>query len=156
MNKFNLGAISGRHVHNFSLVENWKRAIFKYPINLIKWRIFKNYNPPEYAGLTGNKIFERNPEHENVCYIGETVARGPWLLRKSDLEKLSYLDEEHFFLGNDDHDFHRRLFTQLKKFVGYVPLDIFSLMARKVLTVSKSFFSVLVFMFNNFFWFLKR
>lgn len=128
MNKFNLGAVSGRHTHNFSLIENWKRAVFKYPLILIKWRIFKNFNPPEYVGLIDNKIYEKNIKHENVCYIGETVARGPWLLRKSDLKKLSYLDEDNFFLGNDDHDFNRRLFTELKKSVGYVPLDIFSVM----------------------------
>lgn len=128
MNKFNLGAVSGRHVHNFSLIENWKLAIFKYPLSLIRWRILKSSNPPEFSGLIGQKIFSRSNESENVCFIGETVARGPWLVRKSDLEKLSYLNEDHFFLGNDDHDYHRRLFLNLKKFVGYVPLDIFSIM----------------------------
>ena len=34
-------------------------------------------------------------------------ARGSCL---RDLERHGYLDERHFFLGNDDHDFHRRLF----------------------------------------------
>jgi len=43
-------------------------------------------------------------------YRCETVNRGPWVVRKSDLERHGFLDERHFFLGQDDHDYHRRLF----------------------------------------------
>lgn len=128
MNKFNLGAVSGRHVHCFSMIEGWRRSLIKYPVKFICWRILNFLSKYESAGLTGEKLFDRKGgSTENCCYIGETVARGPWLLRRSDLVELDYLDESNFFLGNDDHDYHRRLYTKLKKEVGYVPIDVFSI-----------------------------
>jgi len=64
---------------------------------------------------------------EDCCHVGETVARGPWLLRKTDLEKYNYLDQDNFFLGNDDHDLHRRMYLSESKKVGYVPIDVHSI-----------------------------
>jgi glycosyltransferase involved in cell wall biosynthesis len=125
METFNLGAVSGRHVHYFSMLEG-RRAWFKYPWKLACWRIFK-WGNGEGQGRLGSKVFNRIENIEEVCIIGETVARGPWLIKKSDLTKLSFLDEQHFFLGNDDHDYHRRLFEKLGKLVGYVPMDIHSI-----------------------------
>lgn len=127
MSFLKLGAVSGRHVHSYSLLEG-RRGWLKYPFELMAWRALKRWNY-EGFGRLGYKIFDRmnRDELENVCFIGETVARGPWLLNKADLINLSYLDESSFFLGNDDHDYHRRLFEKLGKFVGYVPLDIYSI-----------------------------
>jgi glycosyltransferase involved in cell wall biosynthesis len=124
MDKLNLGAVSGRHVHYFSMLEG-RRAWLKYPFSLLRWRFF--YSAKEGEGRLGHKIFSRTKKKmNNECFVGETVARGPWLLNKFDLEKLSYLDEKNFFLGNDDHDYHRRLFNKLGKSVGYIPLNIYS------------------------------
>ncbi|CAM8361238.1 glycosyltransferase [Candidatus Methylopumilus planktonicus] len=124
MNKLNLGAVSGRHVHYFSMLEG-RRAWLKYPFSLLSWRFF--HSAKEGEGRLGHKIFSRTKKKmNNECFVGETVARGPWLLNKFDLEKLSYLDEKNFFLGNDDHDYHRRLFNKLGKSVGYIPLNIYS------------------------------
>ena len=39
------------------------------------------------------------------------------------LKFLNYLDEENFFLGNDDHDFNWRLYSQLSKFAAYVSVE---------------------------------
>ncbi|MBT8517329.1 glycosyltransferase family 2 protein [Polynucleobacter paneuropaeus] len=125
MNKFSLGAVSGRHVHSFSMLEG-RRAWFKYPLQLALWRILR-VGKEEGWGRLGNKIFQRLESAEDYCYVGETVARGPWLLRKTDLEKFNYLDEENFYLGNDDHDLHRRMYLKDRKKVGYVPLDVHSI-----------------------------
>ena len=125
MNKFALGAISGRHVHSFSMLEG-RRAWFKYPVQLALWRLLK-IGKQEGWGRLGNRIFERFDAADKYCYVGETVARGPWLLKKSDLEKYNYLDQENFFLGNDDHDLHRRMYLIDRKKVGYVPLDVHSI-----------------------------
>ena len=57
-------------------------------------------------------------------YRCETVNRGPWLVFKTDLERHGYLDERHFFLGNDDHDYHRRLFDAEQRRPIYVPLSL--------------------------------
>ncbi|QDD01803.1 glycosyltransferase family 2 protein [Candidatus Methylopumilus planktonicus] len=125
MDKLNLGAVSGRHVHYFSMLEG-KMAWLKYPFNLLSWRFF--HSTKEGEGQLGHKIFSRiKGQIKKECFVGETVARGPWLINKFDLKKLSYLDEKNFFLGNDDHDYHRRLFQELGKSVGYIPLDIYSL-----------------------------
>jgi hypothetical protein len=57
-------------------------------------------------------------------YRCETVPRGPWTVRKSDLEQVGYLDERFFFQGNDDHDYHRRLFDATGRRPCYVPMTI--------------------------------
>jgi len=124
LNHFHLGAISGRHVHNFSLIDPSKTRWLKYPLSYIKINVLKLER--EFFGRIGGKIFKKIQGSLNYCYIGETGARGPWLVRKSDLKFLNYLDEENFFLGNDDHDYHRRLYESLNKLVGYVPLNIYS------------------------------
>lgn len=125
MNRLGLGAVSGRHVHYYSMLEG-RRAWLKYPFSLLNWRYFKTKSEGE--GRLGQKIFDRiESKIKMECFVGETVARGPWLLNKKDLERLSFLDEKNFFLGNDDHDYHRRLFKELGKQVGYVPLDIYSI-----------------------------
>jgi len=146
MELFNLGAISGRHVHAYSLIEN-NRAWFKYPISLIKWRLLK-IGHPEGVGKLGKKIFEKINTVDLDCYIGETVARGPFLIRRSDLISLSYLDEKNFFLGNDDHDYCRRIYLKFGKNVGYVPMNIYSIPAdgstRKIRTgLNKKIFEYL-------------
>ena len=125
MNRLDLGAVSGRHVHNYSMLEG-RRAWLKYPFSLLNLRFF--HTKSEGEGRLGQKIFDRLESKAKMeCFVGETVARGPWLVNKQDLERLSFLDERNFFLGNDDHDYHRRLFKELGKRVGYVPLDIYSI-----------------------------
>jgi len=123
MEKLDLAAVSGRHIHSFSLIDknNW----LKYPLKLINWRILK-IGAPEKRGKIGSEIFSKNSESEQICYTGETVARGPWLLRKSDLLTNEYLDEDKFFLGNDDHDFHRRVYQRTNRIVGFVPIHLYS------------------------------
>ena len=57
-------------------------------------------------------------------YRCQTVPRGPWVVLKTDLERIGYLDERFFFLGNDDHDYHRRLFDAEGRRPLYVPLSL--------------------------------
>ncbi|QDC70794.1 glycosyltransferase family 2 protein [Candidatus Methylopumilus universalis] len=125
MNNFNLGAVSGRHVHKFSLIDPSKKKWLKYPLSYLKCNILDLEK--ESFGRVGDKLFKRFKANSNYCFIGETVARGPWLVRKSDLKNLNYLDEKNFFLGNDDHDYHRRIFQSFNRLVGYVPLNIYSI-----------------------------
>lgn len=123
MEKYNFSTLSGRHIHNFSLLDSNKPWI-KYPLLLMKWRILKIGS--ESFGKIGEKIFKKEKVKSYECYIGETVSRGPWLIKKSDLENYNYLDEENFFLGNDDHDFNRKLYENEKRKSGYIPLNIYS------------------------------
>jgi len=59
-------------------------------------------------------------------YRCQTVPRGPWVVLKTDLERVGYLDERFFFLGNDDHDYHRRLFELDGRRPVYVPMSLHS------------------------------
>ena len=65
-----------------------------------------------------------------MFWLRWTVPRGPWAVRKSDLERIGYLDERFFFLGNDDHDYHRRLYEATGRRPVYVPMSIDSPLAR--------------------------
>jgi glycosyltransferase involved in cell wall biosynthesis len=85
----------------------------------------------ESVGLCG-KAIETPKVIEPIkgqLYRCETVNRGPWVLFKSDLERHGYLDERHFFLGNDDHDYHRRLFDAEGRRPLYVPVSLYAPLA---------------------------
>jgi glycosyltransferase involved in cell wall biosynthesis len=85
----------------------------------------------ESVGLCGKAI--DTPDIVNPIrgrmYRCETVNRGPWVLLKSDLERHGYLDERHFFLGNDDHDYHRRVFSTDGRRPLYVPIALLAPLA---------------------------
>ena len=123
--KFKLSSISGRHVHYFSMLEEGKKVWLKYPF--IKMKFSLNLIE-EGVGLIGEKIFQNinSDISSNYIYVGETVSRGPWLLKKSLLEKVNYLDQENYFLGNDDHDFHFRVRKLVNLDIAYLPINIFS------------------------------
>jgi glycosyltransferase involved in cell wall biosynthesis len=108
-------AISGRCGHTFRLLDSRARVS--------SW--FRRRSR-DVVGLCG-KTIER-PEAVEVLkghiYRCETVNRGPWLLLKRDLERHGYLDERHFFQGNDDHDFHRRLLEAGGRRPLYVPISL--------------------------------
>jgi glycosyltransferase involved in cell wall biosynthesis len=125
MRNLNLGAVSGRLAHQFSFLD--RLGWVKYP--LMKMRV-RQGKILESVGLIGPSIFFSTNKKiipSDICYVADTVARGPWLLKKKYLEELNYLDEKNFFLGNDDHDFHRRLRKIKNLKVGYVPIDIYSI-----------------------------
>lgn len=113
-------AISGRCGHTFRSLGS--RARFG------SWFRRRSHDS---VGLCGKTI--ETPEAVNALkgrmYRCETVNRGPWLLLKRDLERHGYLDERHFFLGNDDHDFHRRLFDAEGRRPLYVPMSLQSPLA---------------------------
>jgi glycosyltransferase involved in cell wall biosynthesis len=108
-------AISGRCGHTFKLLRSGGvlRSLLRRPAH-------------ESVGLCGKTI--ETPESidhiKGQIYRCETVNRGPWMVFKSDLERHGYLDERHFFLGNDDHDYHRRLFSAEGRRPLYVPMSL--------------------------------
>ena len=109
-------AISGRCGHSFfGLRGRLVRALF-------------GGRGSECIGLCGGLIDTPDvvaPLKGHV-YRCETVPRGPWVVLKSDLERLGYLDERFFFQGNDDHDYHRRLFDADGRRPVYVPMSLYA------------------------------
>jgi glycosyltransferase involved in cell wall biosynthesis len=113
-------ALSGRCGHAFaSLAPRGIRSLFRRTPR------------PQFVGLCGKTI--DTPEIVNPIrgriYRCETVNRGPWVLLKSDLERHRYLDERHFFQGNDDHDYHRRVFETEARRPIYVPIALYAPLA---------------------------
>jgi glycosyltransferase involved in cell wall biosynthesis len=113
-------AISGRCGHTFSILR---------PRSHIRTLLGRSSH--ESVGLCGKAI--DTPDVVNPIrgqmYRCETVNRGPWLLLKSDLERHGYLDERHFFQGNDDHDYHRRVFAADARRPLYVPIALYAPLA---------------------------
>ena len=116
-----VGTVSGRAVHPFALLDG-KGAWIKYPLFRLRLGWDLSY---QCVGLVGNRVFNAKPCNldGSSFYLGETNCRGPWLVRKSDLRMLSFLDEKNYFLGNDDHDFNYRLFKSCSRAAAYVPIE---------------------------------
>jgi glycosyltransferase involved in cell wall biosynthesis len=114
-------SVSGRCGHSFAALK--RRSI----LDRLRTR-----DRPQYIGLCGRAI--ATPEIveplRGHIYRCETVNRGPWLVFKTDLERHDYLDEENFFLGNDDHDYHRRLFQAEGRRPVYTPMRLTSPLAE--------------------------
>jgi hypothetical protein len=81
----------------------------------------------ETVGRCGSDVSERLgddvPMH--TFYVTETVNRGPLLLRSHTTQKLGFLDESRFLLGDDDHDLNARA-RKLGFIVGYLPINFYA------------------------------
>ena len=110
---------SGRCGHSFS-----------NPRKLWPWDRW-NYTARLNASRVG--LYDESIEHpeksdrlRGFVYECETVNRGPWALRRSDLQKFGFLNEGDFFLGDDDHDYHRRTFQANGARPLYLPMRAWS------------------------------
>jgi hypothetical protein len=99
----------------------------------------------EKVPYDGDNLYTRQTEsNSGKIWIGETVMRGPLLLRKDYYKKIGGFNTKAFFLGNDDHD----LFIRAKDFglkVGYSPIVFasplnFGSTRKKKKTVSEIFY----------------
>lgn len=62
----------------------------------------------------------------NKVFLSHTVNRGPLAIRRSMLAELGYLDEEHYTLGNDEHDLFARAWVHHQWRCGFVPVEVYS------------------------------
>jgi hypothetical protein len=95
-------------------------------LNERRWLPWMFGRTRDAIGLYGRRIDTPDviDDIRGRLYRCETVNRGPWLVFKSDLERHGYLDERHFFLGNDDHDYHRRIFEASGRRPVYLPMRL--------------------------------
>ena len=63
-------------------------------------------------------------EDYDTFFVLETNNRGPWMLSKSKLEEIGYLDENNFVLGGDEHDINMRGNVLYNWVCGYVPIEV--------------------------------
>jgi glycosyltransferase involved in cell wall biosynthesis len=62
----------------------------------------------------------------NRVVLSHTVNRGPLVLRRSMVDALGYLDEEHYVLGDDEHDLFSRAWVEKQWRTGFVPIEVYS------------------------------
>jgi glycosyltransferase involved in cell wall biosynthesis len=79
-------------------------------------------------GKTSSKVEKpHEPSFDsNRVYLSHTANRGPLALRASMLKELGYLDEEHYVLGDDDHDLFTRAWVQRNWRSAFVPVEVYS------------------------------
>jgi len=116
-----VSCVSGRCGHSFG-------ELIKPP----KWKKFLGIDPTpknSRVGLLGSRI-ERDglsiDDTQKTAYFCETVNRGPIAFRRADLVNSDYLDQVHFYLGNDDHDWNLRQWISTGRRPAYVPIKISS------------------------------
>lgn len=90
-----------------------------------------NSTQPMAVGKLGEKVKQPHTllqdfQYYNKVFLSHTVNRGPLVLRKSMLEELEYLDEEHYTLGDDEHDLFARAWVRKKWRCGFVPVEVYS------------------------------
>lgn len=95
-----------------------------------------SHNIYSYNGGYEGAYVGMDSKHENcTLYVRDSVNRGPLLLRGDMTMELGYLDEKHFYLGNDDHDLMARAYVNRGWVCGFfhVPnsIDIVSGNTRK-------------------------
>jgi hypothetical protein len=112
-----VSCVSGRCGHSLSLIypkpKGFKNLIHKFETNSV--------------GLCGTNIQTEGTmvdDSQNTAYFCETVNRGPIAFRRQDLVDLNYLDQDNFFLGNDDHDLNLRNYLLTGRLPAYIPLRI--------------------------------
>ncbi len=80
------------------------------------------------VGKLGTLVEKPHPAtfETNAVYLSHTANRGPLALRVSMLEEMGYLDEEHYVLGDDDHDLFTRAWVEKKWRTAFVPVEVYS------------------------------
>ena len=59
----------------------------------------------------------------NTVYLSHTVNRGPLAIRRTMIEELGWLDEEHYVLGDDEHDLFARAWAQKQWRTAFFPVE---------------------------------
>ena len=62
----------------------------------------------------------------DTVFLSHSVNRGPLVLRASMVRELGYLDEDHYVLGDDEHDLFARAWVFKQWRCGFVPVEVYS------------------------------
>lgn len=114
--------------------------------NLKKATILPTKDDFESTGQAGRlgRLIEQSFSDEALVlrkiWVGQTVMRGPLMIKRHLYESIGGFDTHHFFLGFDDHDLAYRGFRNEAKRCGYVPIGFDSPLSdgstRKTPTIS--------------------
>ncbi len=97
----------------------------------VSGRCAHNYSGIQGFGKINQHVEERSnikPQHLATFFIHQTCNRGPLLIDRARLVDLGFLDEQNFWLGDDEHDLMAR--AAARGWVcGYIPMEFFSPLA---------------------------
>jgi glycosyltransferase involved in cell wall biosynthesis len=112
--------------------EQLAKGIYNYPeVFAVSGRCCHDLTQHQAIGKFDFLIEQRSDirlEHLNGIFINQTCNRGPLLLDRERLKSIGYLDEQNYWLGDDDHDLMVR--AALRGYLcGFVAIEFLSPMA---------------------------
>lgn len=113
--------------------EQLAKGIYFYPeVFAVSGRCCHDLTQHQAIGKFDFLIEQRSEirlEHLNGIFINQTCNRGPLLIDRERLKSIGYLDEQNYWLGDDDHDLMVR--AALKGWLcGFVAIEFLSPMAN--------------------------
>lgn len=94
------------------------------------------------AGLLGDLIEKLDLAEEQIprkLYLGETVMRGPLMIRADIYREIGGLNVNSFYQGFDDHELMLQAWRSLGKRCGYIPVNVYSNLNQGTTRKAKSF-----------------
>lgn len=95
------------------------------PMFSVSGRCAHDLDGSNKVGWCGTDIDNMQPLPLQLS-IRETCNRGPLMLDASMTRQLGYLDEIHFFRGDDDHDLNRRAKLKFNAKSGFFPVGFYA------------------------------
>jgi GT2 family glycosyltransferase len=102
------------------------------------------------AGLLGDLIEKLDLAVDQIprkLFLGETVMRGPLMIRADIYREIGGLNVHSFYQGFDDHELMLQAWRSLGKRCGYIPVNVYSNLNHGTTRKAKSFkseFQILV------------
>jgi hypothetical protein len=93
----------------------------------------KDFEEQKKAGLLGDLIENQGFSNEPIprkVFLGETVMRGPIMMRSDIYFLIGGLDVNSFFQGFDDHELMLRAWSLTGKRCAYIPVNMNSILSQ--------------------------
>jgi len=93
----------------------------------------ENFEEQKRAGLIGDLIENEgfsNAASQKEIFLGETVMRGPIMLRSEIYFQLGGLNVQSFFQGFDDHELMLQAWNLKRKRCAYIPVNVNSILSQ--------------------------
>lgn len=93
----------------------------------------RNFVGQKKAGLIGDLIesqeFSKAASPKEI-FLGETVMRGPIMLRSDIYFQIGGLNVQSFFQGFDDHELMLQAWNLTRKRCAYIPMNVYSILSQ--------------------------
>jgi glycosyltransferase involved in cell wall biosynthesis len=93
------------------------------------------------AGLLGDLIEKSDLSFGLIprkLFLGETIMRGPLMIRAEVYREIGGLNVKSFYQGFDDHELMLQAWSSLGKRCGYIPVNVYSILSQGTTRKPKS------------------